>query len=274
MGGAIKSILEQRLDNLAVQVLPGAGISNVLAIETGRAELAFANTVSTVDAINGQPPFTAQAQNVCNVATLYPQYYQVATLAGSGIASPADFRGRVLSTQTPGNTGQAITVHLLRAYGMTDADLAGVSYGSFTDSISLMKDGNADIFALGTSIPASAIMDLASGREVALMDIPDDGLLRMQAINAGYERAVIPAGTYPDQDNDVATVGYATHFIARCDLDPEIVYALLDGTYTNLQDLGSIARAVRTATPASMGRNIGVPLHPGATRWYEDRGDE
>jgi TRAP transporter TAXI family solute receptor len=117
-------------------------------------------------------------------------------------------------------------------------------------------------------------MDLASGREVALMDIPDDGLLRMQAINAGYERAVIPAGTYPSQDNDVATVGYATHFIARCDLDPEIVYALLDGIYTNLQDLGSIARAVRTATPASMGRNIGVPLHPGATRWYEDRGDE
>lgn len=272
LAGALKSILEQRMDELSVQVLPGGGIANVLAVETGRAHIGFANSVSTVDGINGQPPFQERAKHVCNVATLYPQYFQVVTLAGSGIESPADFRGRVLSAQMRGNTAEAMTAHLLRAYGMDYKDLAGVNYGSYTDAVTLMKDGNADIFTLGTSVPAAAIMDLASGREVRLIDIPDDGLARMQAMNPGYERIVIPAGTYPKQERDVATIGYATHFIARCDLDEKIVYALLDAMYTHLDDLAAIARAVRNATPASMGREIGVPMHSGAIRWYLEKG--
>ncbi|HWQ37810.1 MAG TPA: TAXI family TRAP transporter solute-binding subunit [Burkholderiales bacterium] len=271
LAGALKSVVEARMPGLSVQVLPGGGIANVLAVETDRAQMAFANSVSTLDAINGQPPFQNKATHVCNVATLYPQYFQVVTLADSGIASPADFRGRVLAAQQRGNTAEAITAHLLQAYGMSYRDLAGVNYGSYTDSVALMKDGNADIFTLGTSIPASAIMDLASGRDVRLVDIPDDGLARMRALNPGYERTVIPAGTYPKQDRDVLTIGYATHLIARCDLDAKIVYTVLDGLYTRRDDLAAIARALKRATVRSMGRDIGVPLHAGAAQWYREK---
>jgi hypothetical protein len=272
LAGSLKSIVEARMPGLSMQVLPGGGIANVLAVETDRAQMAFANSVSTLDAINGQPPFKSKATHVCNVATLYPQYFQVVTLADSGISSPADFRGRVLSAQQRGNTAEAITAHLLQAYGMGYQDLAGVNYGSYTDSVALMKDGNADIFTLGTSIPASAIMDLASGREVKLLDIPDDGLARMRTLNPGYERAVIPAGIYPKQKRDVLTIGYATHVIARCDLDPKIVYQVLDSLYTRRDDLAAIARALKKATVESMGRDIGVPMHAGATQWYREKG--
>jgi hypothetical protein len=272
LAGALKSILETRVPELSVQVLPGGGIANVLAVETNRAQLAFANSVSTLDAINGQPPFKSKATHVCNVATLYPQYFQVVTLADSGIASPADFRGRMLAAQQRGNTAEAVTAHLLQAYGMGYQDLAGVNYGSYTDSVALMKDGNADIFTLGTSIPASAIMDLASGRDVRLIDIPDDGLGRMRTLNPGYERTVIPAGTYPRQERDVVTIGYATHVIARCDLDAAVVYHVLDSLYTRRDDLAAIARALKKATVQAMGRDIGVPMHPGAAQWYREKG--
>jgi uncharacterized protein len=272
LGGALKSILEARIEGVSVQVLPGGGIANVLAVDKGQAQIGFANSVSTVDAINGEPPFQAKARHVCNVATLYAQYFQAVSLAGSGISGPADLRGRVLSTQARGNTGESITAHLLRAYGMSYGDLARVSYGSYTDSVTMMKDGNADVFTLGTAIPASAIMDLASARDVSLIPIPDDGLARMQAINAGYRRTIIPAGTYPKQDRDVQTIGYATHVIARCDVDEKLVYDILDGMYARLDDLAAIARAVRYATPQSMSQNIGVPMHPGAARWYRARG--
>src|SRR5687768_9168527 len=76
MGGAIKNVVEQALPDTALQVMPGAGIANVKAIETGKADIAFANSVSTVDAISGKPPFDEPAENVCNLATLYPQYFQ------------------------------------------------------------------------------------------------------------------------------------------------------------------------------------------------------
>jgi len=272
LGGAIKSIVEARMHDVSVQVMPGGGIANVLAVEKNRAQVALANSVSTVDAIHAQPPFKLPATHVCNVATLYPQYFQVVTLADAGLGSPNDLRGKVLGTQMRGNTGEAITAHLLKAYGMTYSDLGGVSYGSYTDSVTLMKDGNADFFTIGTSIPASAVMDLASARDVHLVSVPDEGIKRMQALNPGYERVEIPAGTYPKQDHPVVTIGYWTHIIARCDLADNIVYELLDSLYAQLADLAAIARAVKSATPQSMGREIGVPMHPGAARWYADKG--
>ena len=68
MGGAIKSVVEGAVPDTSLQVMPGAGIANVKAIEAGKADLAFANSVSTVDAIEGNPPFDVQATNVCHIA--------------------------------------------------------------------------------------------------------------------------------------------------------------------------------------------------------------
>ncbi len=272
LGGAIKSIVETRMDDVSMQVMPGGGIANVLAVERGRAHVALANSVSTVDGINAQPPFKSRTTGVCNVATLYPQYFQMITLADAGLRKPEDFRGKVLGTQMRGNTGEAITAHMLKAHGMNYQDLGGVSYGSYTDSVTLMKDGNADFFTIGTSIPASAVMDLASARDVHLVSLSDDGIKRMQALNTGYAKVEIPPGTYPKQDLPVVTIGYFTHIIARCDLAEDTVYRLLDSLYARLDDLAAIARAVRNATPQNMGREIGVPFHPGAARWYREQG--
>jgi TRAP transporter TAXI family solute receptor len=272
LGGAIKNRIEGKIEGISVQVLPGAGIANVKAVESGQAQIGLANSVSTVDGINGKPPFTAKATHVCNVATLYPQFFQVVTLADSGIRTPADLKGKALAGQQKGNTGEAITDHMLQSYGIGFDDLSRASFGSYTDSVTLMKDGNAQFFTLGTSIPAGAVMDLASARKIKLLDISDEGLAKMQEFNAGYRRGIIPKGTYPGQEQDVATVEYATHFIVRCELDDQMVYDMLDSIYSGVDDLGNIARAIKGATPASMSKDIGVPMHPGATRWYKDKG--
>lgn len=271
LGGAIQNIIESNMD-ASVQVLPGAGIANVKAVEAGKADMGFANSVSTVDAIKGNAPFTEQADDVCNVATLYPQYFQVVALADSGIDSPADLAGKAAAVQPKGNTGEAITAHLLQSQGLTYDDLPRVNYGSYTDSVSLMKDGNADFFTLGTTVPAGAIMDLASARDIKVVPIEGEALEKMQEINPGYKPITIPAGSYPGQDEDVNTIGYATHIIARCSLDPDVVYNVLKNIADNVGDLAAIAKAVEGATPADMARDIGVPLHEGAKRFYEEQG--
>ncbi len=268
LAGALKNLLERRVDGLWVQVLPGGGVANAKAVEIGRADIAMANSVSTVDAINGVAPFTARATHVCNLATLYPQYFQAVTLADSDIRTPADFRGRSLATQPKGNTGEAITLQLLQAYGMGYEDLRRLNTGNYTDSVSLMKDGNADIFTLGTSVPSGAVMDLASARSIRLVPVPDDALARMREMNAGYLRIVIPSGTYPGQAEPVPTIGYATHVIVGCDLPDAIVVEILEGLVASMDDLASIAKAMKDTTVASMGADIGVPMHPAATRWY------
>ena len=119
---------------------------------------------------------------------------------------------------------------------------------------------------------AGAVMDLASAREVKLMPIPDDGLKRMQEFNPGYRRGIIPKGTYPKQTQDVPTVEYATHFIVRCELDDQFVYDVLDAIHGGLEDLAAIAKAIQKTSPETMGKDIGVPMHPGAARWYQEKG--
>ena len=94
LGGAIKNRIEGRIDGISVQVLPGAGVANVKAVESGKAQIGLANSVSTVDGINGKPPFDVKATHVCNVATLYQQFFQVVTRADSGSPNPSWLRAR------------------------------------------------------------------------------------------------------------------------------------------------------------------------------------
>ena len=272
LGGAIKNIVEKNVSGSSVQILPGAGIANVKAVEAGKADFGFANSVSTVDAINGKPPFDTKAGNVCNVVTLYPQFFQVVANASSGIKSPSDVKGKALTTQKKGNTGEAITGHLLEAYGLTYDDMSRVSYGSYTDSVNQLKDGNADWFTLGTTVPAGAIMDLVSARDITIVPIPDEGLAKMKAINPGYQRIIVPAGSYPGQDAAVPTIGYSTHIIARCDLDEQVVYDVLKNIVANIPDLAAIAKAVGKADAKSMAVETGVPLHAGAMKFYKEQG--
>jgi TRAP transporter TAXI family solute receptor len=271
MGGAIKNVVERAVPDTSLQVLPGAGIANK-AVDTGKADLAFANSVSTVDAINGKPPFEEAVTNVCHVATLYPQYFQIVTTADTGIESLDQLKGRGLTTQPLGNTGEAITAHLVEAVGLSYDDLAGVDFMSYNDSVALLKDGNSEVFTLGTTVPASAIMDLASARDVKLLPVEDALLAKMQELNPGYQRIEIPAGSYPGQDEAVPTIGYATHLIARCDLPDETVAGILEQIVDHQQDLASVAKAIGDTTPERMAADIGVPFHPAAEQFFKEEG--
>lgn len=270
LGGAIANIAGK--SGVKIQVLPGAGIANVKAVQLGKADLGFGNSISTVDGVAGRAPFEAKADNVCNVATLYPQYFQIVANADSGINSMADIKGKSVAVQPRGNTAEFITAQMLEVYGMTYKDLGRVSYVSYTDAVSLLKDNNAQLFTLGTTVPSSSIMDLASARAIKLIDVPEDKFQAMRKLNPGYTKLTIPAGSYPGQDKEVQAVGYATHVIARCDLEEDTVYKILKGILADKADLDAIAKAMAPTTVKMMAEDIGVPLHKGAEKFYKEQG--
>src|SRR5690606_11703450 len=106
--------------------------------------------------------------NVCNLATLYPQYFQM--VAGDdSIQSVEDFKGKRLVTQPVGNTAEQVIRMVLDVAGLSYDDMRAVDYVSYSDGVALVQDGNADIFTLGTTVPASSIMDLANSRDITLV---------------------------------------------------------------------------------------------------------
>ena len=271
LGGSLKNIWEKNIAGVAVQTLPGAGIANVRGIDEGKAEIGFGNSISTVDGVNGAQPFPRKTTNVCQMATLYPQYFQVVVNADAGINSVKDFKGKGLAVQTRGNTAEVITRQLLEVHGLKYEDMRTSFLPSYTDAASLLKDGQAQVFTLGTTIPASSIMDLASSRDVKLLDLRDS-IEMMRKLNAGYYAIDLPANTYPKQTAPVTKIGYAAHLIVACKLPEQRVYEMMKAVHANFRDLVLINKAMEGVGPKEMAVDIGVPFHPGAARFYAEHG--
>lgn len=272
LGGAMKALIEKELPGTTVAVAPGGGVANALAVGTGKAEIAFGNSVTSVDASKGRGPFKTALTNICNLGVLYPQYFQVVALASSGVKSGADMKGKALSTQKRGNTGEAATLDWLTAYGHDYKAMSKVNQGSYNDSVNQLKDGNAEVFTLTTQVPAGSIMDIASARDITIVGIDDAGVKKMQAINPGYQKFVIKAGSYPKQSTDVQTVGFATHVIVPCNMDAKIAYGITKAMIGGLDNLGAIAKAIKENSIKQIAADVGIPMHPGATKFYKEKG--
>ncbi len=270
LGGQLKDIWEKAVPGLAIQVMPGAGIANARGVDEGKADVGFGNSISTVDGVHGKAPFTKPATNICNLATLYPQYFQFVVNADSGINSIADLKGKAITTQQRGNTGEQITRQLLEVNGLSYKDLK-VSFVGYSDSVNQMKDGHAVAFSLGTQIPAGAVMDLAASHDIKLLD-QSSSYAGMKKLNPGYTPLTIPKGTYPKQDKDVQVVGYATHIFVSCKLPEAEVYTMTKTLADNTKTLATIAKDIGHLTIKGMAEDIGVPFHPGAAKFYKEAG--
>ena len=271
LGGALKNIFEQAVPGLSVQVIPGAGVVNVRAIAERKAGVAFGNSITTVDGIAGRAPFPGKVANVCNIASLYAQWFQVVVLADSNIKTVQDLKGHAVAIQPRGNTAEVITQQVMKVAGLTYNDIKANFQTGYTDAVGLMKDGHAQAFTLGSTIPASAVMDLASARPVRLLDLSayEKG---MREINDAYRVAPIPAGLYPGQEGTPATITYTTHVITQCDRNADEVYKMTKALWENLGTLRNVVGSMKQTDVKLGAQDISVPLHEGAKRYYREVG--
>jgi TRAP transporter TAXI family solute receptor len=265
---------EKNINGLQITQTPGAGISNVRGVDEGKAHIGLANSSTTVDGIAGRPPYPRKVTNVCQLGNLYPQYFQVVALKDANVRSFKDLKGKALVTQPKGNTAEMLTDTVLKLNGLSYQSLSKANFqAAYTDAVSMMKDGHAQIFTLGTTAPASAVMDLASARDIVLVPADDQTLAQLNKMNPGfYKKLIIKAGTYPKQDGDVPVIGYATHLIVRCDLPEDTVYQMTKTMAANVDAMAAVVKAIGGITPKDMAVDMGIPFHKGAARFYKEAG--
>jgi uncharacterized protein len=273
LGGALKGMWEKAVPGLQITQTPGAGIANVRGVDEGKAQIGLANSSTTVDGLAGRAPYPKKVTKVCQVANLYPQYFQVVALADSRINSYADLKGKTVVTQPKGNTAELLTGEILKLNGLSYQSLAKINFqAAYTDAVSMMKDGHVQVFTLGTTAPASAVMDLASARDVMLVPVDDKTMGQLKKENPGYNKLIIKAGTYPKQTKDVPVIGYSTHIVAACDLPESTVYQMTKAMAANVDAMSAVVKAIDGIKPRDMALDIGVPFHKGAMKFYKEVG--
>jgi TRAP transporter TAXI family solute receptor len=272
LGGALKGMWEKAVPGLQVQAQPGAGIANVRGVDEGKAQVGFGNSSTTVDGLEGRAPYPKKVTKVCQLANLYPQYFQVVARADAKINSFTDLKGKSVVTQPKGNTGELLTELILKVNGMDYKSLSRINFqAAYTDAVSLMQDGHAQVFTLGTTAPASSVMDLASARDVQLVPVDDKTMDTLRKMNPGYYKGVLKAGTYPKQAKDVPVIAYSAHLVVACELPEDLVYNMVKTMAANVQSMAAVNKAIGTLTPKDMAADIGVPFHKGAIKYYKEQ---
>jgi len=275
-GGGLARVISQSIPRVdATAEVTAASVDNLKLIQLGKADIAFVLTDTLDDAIAGRGPFAKMPVKARTLAVLYPNYTQVATVEGKGINRLADLRGRVVSTGSPGSGTEVIAFRVLRAAGLDpDKDIRrqGLTVNASVDAL---KDGKIDAFFWSGGLPTASLLDLASTIGVTAKLLSNDEVLPklQEQFTAGlYFRLVIPKGTYPGVNYDSGSVGVANALVVKDTMSDELAYELTKVLFDRQPDLAAIHPEAKKLKLETAVDGSPAPFHPGAIRYYQERG--
>ncbi len=273
IGGALKVLWEKAVPGLSIENRPGAGLINLKAIEEGKAEIGMGNLITTVDALAGKGTgITKPYTNVCHLGSLYPNVSQFVIRADLGIKSIADLKGKAVGTLPRGNTTNEVAGWILEAAGIGLTGPSKLAYASLSDQANMFKDGQIAASYLITTVGNGSIKDMANSRQIALLDIPDDIFANLKAKNVGFQRYVMPKATYPGLEKDNVTVAFPAHIIVSCKLSNDLAYTMAKSLTEALPDLVNVNSSFRGKTVKDIGAKVDVKWHPGAEKYFKEKG--
>ena len=276
MAAATAEVIKKKFPELDVLVEPGAALVNMEKMRNDKADLGWSMTNVLYDARNGKGQWTGkQTDRPMYVASYYPNVWQLVVPANTDIQSLKDLKGKAVSLPSRGNTSLADGwENLLRVNGMNLDDLGPKSYGPVASNAEAVKNRQALAAGWFTTVPASFILDLGSTMKLRMIPVTDAEFAKMKEINPGFVRHVIKAGTYGDQgiEADVPTFQSPTILIASAKTPADVVYKITKAIVEGRGDFVHVTKAMQAITPADMGRDYGLPFHPGAARYYKEAG--
>ncbi len=275
LGGAMAQIINSRVKDVNVSIQStGASVANIRMIQNGEVDLALVQTDIADYAWNGTEMFKddGKLQNFRVIASLYPELIQVVARAESGIDSIADLKGKKVSVGAPGSGTEANARQILEIYGLTYKDLAQVQYLSFAESAEAFKDKHIDAFFVTAGIPNAGIQDTATMHKIQVLAVPDNMYKNLHDKYGFYGQALIPAGCYINQTEQVKTVAVQAVLIARRDLDEDVVYGMTAALFDNLSELAATHAKGKEMSLEGALVGVSTPLHPGAEKYFKEKG--
>ncbi|HSC82896.1 MAG TPA: TAXI family TRAP transporter solute-binding subunit [Pseudomonas sp.] len=249
-----------------------ASVENLNLLQAGRGELAFALGDSVADAWNGveDAGFKAPLKKLRAIAGTYPNYIQIVADADAGISTLADLKGKRISVGAPKSGTELNARAIFKAAGLSYEDMAEVQFLPYAESVELIKNRQLDATLQSSGLGMAAIRDLASTMKISFVAIPADVVAKIG--NAAYLPATIPAKTYDGQDSDVPTVAVTNLLVTHEGVSDEVAYQMTKLMFEHLDKLAIAHAAAKDIKLEGAAKNLPIPLHPGAERYYKEVG--
>ncbi len=249
-----------------------ASVENLNLLQSGRGELALALGDSVADAWNGveDAGFKAPLKKIRAIAGTYPNYIQIVANKEAGINTLADLKGKRISVGAPKSGTELNARAIFKAAGLSYEDMAKVEFLPYAESVELIKNRQLDATLQSSGLGMAAIRDLAATLPINFVAIPADVVAAIG--NAAYQPATIPGGTYDGQEADVATVAVKNILVSHEGVSEETAYQMTKLMFDNLDRLGNAHSAAKDIKLDGAAKDLPIPLHPGAERFYKEVG--
>lgn len=275
IGAAIANLWNENIDGLNVSVeASNGGVQNLNLVAEKEAQVGVAVTNIMTEQKNGTGVFEGKQYYGIRVLTaLYSNYNQIVVSKDSGINSLRDIKGKNFAPGAPGSTPEVETNVHLTAAGLNYPDDFKPQFVGFTESIDLIRNKQLDGAWLQAGIPTAAITEITSTANGRLISIDEDVIEKLTAEYPWYNRAIIPAGTYEGQDEDIVTTSLVITIFVDESLAEETVYQMAKVFWENVESLQNTHNAIKGLKIGSAVQNLAdLPLHDGAARYYREVG--
>jgi TRAP transporter TAXI family solute receptor len=269
MGGGMAQLFSEAGVRSNAEV--GAGISNVVVVDQGRGELGFTMSIVPDMAAKGQPPFQDKITGIYGLANLGDNYVQLLVRKGTGITDVSGLKGQAFGSQPVGSVTAVALELVLSAYGLGEGDVEIVR-GSQTYGANETKDRRIAGYTATSNPPTPSFIEVSETIDSTFLPISDAAFEQMKAGNSGFVRNEIPAGTYRGQDEAIPTASTALILMSGKQVTDDEAYWIVKTMAEKIEKLRTMHAGMREITVEDMAQVVGIELHPGARRYYEEVG--
>lgn len=273
IGGLIANSISDGNIN-ASAVASNGSVANVNGIVGGAMESGFSQADVAYWAYTGTGIYDGRpkVEELRAIANLYPESIHVIVRKGSGIKSMADIKGKRVSLDEPGSGTLVNARALLAAFGITERDVRP-EYLKQIQSVEKLKDGTLDVFFQTTGYPQGTLTELASTNGFDLLAIDGASSQKLRDQYKFFATDEIPEGTYKGVAG-VKTLAVGAQWVTSAKIDADLVYQVTKGLWSDktraaLDGGHAKGKAIQRASAL---HGIGIPLHPGAERFYKEAG--
>jgi len=252
---------------LSARTSEGAA-DNLRSVNSGVVDSGFADGDVIAQAVAGEGPFRRPARRLRVIAALFPEEAHLVVAAKSDIQSVFDLRGKRVFMGTPNSGGVTRARVILAAYRVRAREIVSDDAPS-----QLMRDGKIDAYFTVTGVPLDSVKDLIVHHVARLAPIDGEGRDRLIRMVPQLSPAIIGANAYPGQPA-VETVSTRAWWVTREGEPDPLVYGLVRALFNPANYPGLVAShpSARGIGLDSAAVNPPAPLHPGAARFYREKG--
>ncbi|MGH8682071.1 MAG: TAXI family TRAP transporter solute-binding subunit [Burkholderiales bacterium] len=276
MGSAMAKVMAET-ENVQSRVQPYSGSSAILPlVSSGELDLSVCNVLEAEEAANGEGPYAGRKQpNLRVLAVIFPLYSSFFVRKDSPVKSIADLKGkRIPYGYSAQVTLQRVSDAILATGGLTGRDIVPVLVPNVIRGVDDFAEGKADagFFALG----AAKVLEVhRSTGGIRYLPVPDDAsaVAAMQKImRYAYVAEVKPTPATAGVEAPTKLMAYDYLAVVGAHVKDDVVYRIVRALHGNKPKLVESFRAFGGFNPDNMNKPMPAPFHPGALKFYREKG--